>query len=353
MPLTIALRNLISWQPSDTWVEGYTVVIACMNDLDAVAVANLRSCALLHHDRLHQIILVFDCLRDDISENVRSAAHEISREIPVELIGYSERQFRVAKGINWGWVYSWLSWCLGIAHSRTRAVILHDLDAMPLAPSLFENLYDNWLEMKADFCGIRRYKGNGVPEELGLVATFEMVLDAGFVRRNCRPFDLFNKLELASGRVVDFDTTLYVQLPPATRAVRSIDETDLLHPSRLICQYTDLVSGRSDFTGQDHGLFMLIYFLFLGGHSEPLHSAALRLTEEGCRKIPLFGKEFSIDGITPMSWAWTEKQIRRAEQFYFGKTRPEVERYLTGIITRAGAHRTVGVETGPFAVAAY
>jgi hypothetical protein len=258
------------------------------------------------------------------------------------LLGYSNRQALIARWINWGWVYSWMSWSLAIAHAKTNAVVIHDLDAMPLAFDLFENIYDHWLEEKAPFCGIRLYEGNGVQQEMGLVRTFELALDAQYVRQNYQPADLFNKLRLIDGRIVDFDTMLDAQRRCGRCAVRPIEEADLVHPSELICHYTNLLAGRMDFRSRPHMLPVLAYLMYLGGDSSQMNATRLRLADRNAQSVKFFGRETYIDGIKPQGWAWMEKQIRRVEQHCFGNTRPDVDAYLRGIVMRAGIARTVG-----------
>ena len=345
LPMNLMLRDLVTWESQDVPAAGYSVAIACMRELAPVAVANLRMCARLNKNRIYDMILVFDCPVDQIPAVVVDAVREVSSSVVVQLIGYEESQQRIVRWFNWGWVYSWMSWCLAIRHARTRAVIIHDLDAMPIDSNLFEQIYDHWAEEKSEFCGIHRYVGNGVTEEMGLVTTFELALDAAYVRQRFRPFDLFNKLRLVDGRIVDFDTMLYAQWRSPRRAVRPINESQLVHPSQLICQYTDLISGRSNFRSRGHMLPVLVYFMYLGGDATLLTSAGQHLAEEGAQSLPLFGREAYIDGVTCELWAWMEKQIRQVEQVCFGKTRPEVEAYLRGFIPRSGSSRSVGKET--------
>lgn len=207
-PMWLLLRGLVRWEQQTEPVPGYTVVIACMKALAPVAIANLRLCARQSSPRLYEILLVFDCTREEIPPLVEEAVVETAKSVRVRLIGYNRRQHWVAATFNWGWVYSWLSWSLGLACSRTRAVLIHDLDALPAAPGLFDGMFERWEEHKAEFCGIRHYIGNGITPEMELVTTFELMVDASFLRRTFRPFDLFNKLMLVSSRLVDFDTML-------------------------------------------------------------------------------------------------------------------------------------------------
>lgn len=353
LPIYLLIRDLVKWAPLETPLEGYTVVIACMKALAPVAVANLQLCARQECPGMRELLLVFDCPPGEIPPAVARAVEDASRSIPVRLLGYDRRRHRAARLINWGWVYSWMSWSLAIAEARTRAVVIHDLDAMPIHPSLFEQLHDHWSEEQAEFCGIRRYEGtNGVTGDMGLVTTFELVLDAAYVRSRFRPFDLFNKLALVDGRVVDYDTMLYAQSRSPRRVVRPIDEAHLVHPSQLICHYTDLIAGRTDFRGRGSSLPILPYFFELGGDPSLMQAVGPQIDAEGPRsgRIRFLDRDLWIEGIPPDLWAWFEKQIRRVEQALHGRTRPEVERYLRGFIRRAGDRRTVGREVGVGAV---
>jgi hypothetical protein len=352
LPMNVMIRNLVSWEPQTGTEVGYSVAIACMRDLAPVALANIRMCSRLNLNRMHEMILVFDCPRDEIPSGIVEEVREIGSSFDVRLIGYDREQYRFATWISWGWVYSWMSWCLAVRHARTRAVIIHDLDALPLDADFFERRYDDWVEGQSEFCGIRKYVGNGVTEEMGLVTTFELVLDAGYLRRSFRPFDLFNKLRSVNGGVIDFDTTLYVQWRSPRRLVKPIHESHLVHPGQLIAQCTDLLAGRTDLRGRNHMLPMLVYYLYLGDHPAPLFAVGQELDVAGARCFSLFGRKAYVDGVTTQSWAWMEKQIRRVEQACVGATRPEVEQYLQGFIRRADRSRTVGRETGPTAVAA-
>ena len=342
------------WEPLREPVAGYTVVLACMKSLAPIAIANLGLCAKQNCPGLHELIMIFDCPPEEIPAEVLRAVEDASRSIRVRLLGYNRHQYRVARFINWGWVYCWMSWAIAIAEARTRAVIIHDLDALPLEPRLFERLHDHWVEEGSEFCGIHPYLSHGITEDMGLVATYEMVLDAAFARGRFRPFDLYNKLLLVDGRVIDYDTMLFVQLP-ARRALRRIDESQLVHPSQLICNHNDLVAGRTQFRGRSNSLPMLPYYFYLAGEGEPLESVGAQLAagETPAARIRLLGHEVYIDGIPPQSWAFFEKLIRHTEQVLYQRTRPEVEAYLEGFIRRAGVHRTVGREVGATAVADY
>ncbi len=350
MPMHFLLKNLVSWQPLSDPAPGYTVVIAAMGALAPLAIANLRLAARQSCAQMRELILIIDRPADRIPQSIREAARECSQFIRIRVLGYNRWQDFVARQINWGWVYSWMSWSLAIAHSTTRAVIIHDLDALPIHPRLFESLYDNWLHERADFCGISQYSGNGVTAEMNLLKTCDLTVDAAYLRQRFRPFDLFNKLRLIDGRLVDFDTMLHVQMQSRRSAHFNVHETQLVHPSGVVCQYTDFVAGRTAFKGKCHNLLMLPYFAYLGGDSSMLAAVGRQVDRINTSKIRLLGRELYIDAIPPKHWAWMEKQVRRLEHAVFGGTRPEVAGYLAGFILRSGESRTVGRENSLTAV---
>jgi hypothetical protein len=351
LPMHLLIRDLASWEPHVDPIKGYTVIVACMRALAPLAAVNLRLATQKPSARMHEIILVFDCPVAEIPDLIHEAVRECSATARIRVLGYNARQHLIARMINWGWVYSWLSWSLAIASARTRAVIIHDLDSLPVHAGVFESLYDNWIEEGAEFCGISRYRGHGgVTDEMNLLRTYELVVDAPYLRNRFRPFDLFNKRSVVDGRLVDFDTVLHVQHLSPRRALRRVDETHLVHPSRVICDYTDFVSGRKTFKGEPHSFLILVYLLHLGGDSAMLSAIRPQLANPDAKTIRIFSKDLYIDAIAPDQWAWGEKQIRRLEQALFGHARPDVVEYLAGFINRAGDYRTVGREVGPSAV---
>ncbi len=350
IPLRTLLGTCVSWEPQSEILDGYSIALACAASLAPLAVANLRLCARNHGGRLHELIAVFDCPPEQIPSSVVETAREISGSIDVALLGYDRRQFRVARLLENGWVFAWMSWCLAIARSKTQALILHDLDALPIGSMVFEQIYGNWLSSGAEFCGINLYSGSGVTREMGLLRTDGLALDAAYVRRTFRPIDIFNNLGRVDGRVISFDTTLHAQWQSPRRVLSPIDQSQLVHPTQLICNLTDLVARRTDLRNVPHSLPMLPYFLYLGDDPAWLASGTEDLMHGNSRCLRLFERTARLDAIKPENWAWMEKQIRRLEQANFGTTRPEVQDFLIGFVRRAGTSRTVGAELGADAV---
>jgi hypothetical protein len=89
--MNLFLRDLVIWDPLRESAAGYSIAIACMRELAPVAVANLRLCARQISHRVSELILVFDCLAEDIPSSVREEVREISSSLEVRLLGYNRR----------------------------------------------------------------------------------------------------------------------------------------------------------------------------------------------------------------------------------------------------------------------
>lgn len=345
-PINFLIRNLVEWRPLTDPIEGYTVVMGCMGAMERVAIANLRAIGGQEADNLVELILVFDGPVEGISRAVREEIESHPLRGKIRLAGYSSRQHRVARLINWAWVYSWLSWSIAIGLVRSRSVIIHDLDAIPIRRDFFEGLYGGWRETRAQFRGVRWYWGCGATREMRLPTTFELVLDAPYVRGKHRASDAFNKLRVVEGRIVDFDTFLWVEWQAPERAIGPVEETELMHPSQVICDYMEFVNGRKGLSGRVHSLAMLPYYHHLGGDDQALRLATAALSDPSASSFPLDVHDLAVDGCSPAHWAWMEKLIRLAEHGLFGRVRPEVEAFLAPFARRAGKVMEVEAEVG-------
>lgn len=326
--LTRSLEDLVEWFPLNEPEPGYTIVIGCVTDLAGIALANLEALGRCDLQKCAEVLLVFDrqlaevAVLDDLPESVAGA--------PVRVLGYDASQERTARRVAWGWVYSWMSWSIGIGAARTRAVLLHDLDAMPLTPDFFARVTAEFESSGAIFQGVRPYSGNGLVEADGFVTTYEMVLDACVLRSEARPIEAFSRFRKRDGVWVDYDTFLYLEERLAGRHLYAVDAEELFHPSQLLCQYTDHLHDPERLPAGGGNLALLAYLLHVGGETEPM-AAALRALAAGGSVIPVGARELELRGLPPEALAWQRTQVERLEAFLFGGVRPEVAQWLDAL----------------------
>lgn len=326
--LTRSLVDLVKWAPLESPAPGYTIVIGCVTDLAGIAVANLKALERCDLTRCAELLLVFDRqlaevhVLNDLPESVGGA--------PVRVLGYDARQARTSRRIGWGWVYSWLSWSIGVGAARTRAVCLHDLDAMPLEGGLFERLFEEFERSGATFQGVRPYSGNGFVEADGFVTTYEMFLDAGVLRERAEAIEAFSRFGKREGSWVDYDTFLYLEERLGGRHLFEVDAEELFHPSQLLCQFTDHLNDPDRLPPGGGNLSLLPYLLHLGGESAQLE-AVQRSLEAGGTTVPVGPRDLDLAALPPERLDWQQTQVERLEHFLFDGVRPEVSLWLAAL----------------------
>ncbi|MEM9662965.1 MAG: hypothetical protein AAF937_11730 [Planctomycetota bacterium] len=329
VPMNAMLRDKVTWEPMREPHTGYTPVIGCMASIPEVALANVRLISRMDLTNAKEVILVFDRPPALMPEGFAEQLEAVRGGVPIRLLHYTERQHAAADRIRWGWVYAWMSWTTGIAHATTRHVILHDLDAMPINPAFFEERYKTAVELDATFFGIRWYHGNGFRDSDRLTTTFEMVMDASRVRAESEPHEAFNRIDTLGGRSVEYDTFLYTQHRLGNAAESPISQDDVVHPSQMICQYTDLLTGRNTHAMPDTTLPLMPAFMSIGGRDDLLAAITRHLESGGDHRLPFFGAHLDVSAVTRVHLDWLEDQARRLERAATGTVRPEVDRYLT------------------------
>lgn len=324
------ISPLVHWTPMERVDDGYTVLIGCVYRLQAMIPANLRMLALQQAPHCREVILCIDCEPHEVDAGFEQRVREAAHPLALRCVFYSPRQRRITRLIDWGWVYAWLNWSMGIAHCTTRYAMLHDFDALLLNPDVLEQRYDAIRSQGVEYLGMDYYAGLGVLPEDKLVKTFELMFDCAFVRRSFRPIQLFNTMARLQGRRVEFDTFLNAQATAGRTAVLPIDQTEMVHPSQMICQFVDFTAGRKRVPAASNNLLMIPFYEHLGGDS----SAMLRLTDEirAQRGVAtLWSHPLDVRRLAPAHAAWIRKQGQRAEAEIFGHVKPESTAYFDAI----------------------
>lgn len=322
------LAPLVRWRPLEEPADGCTVVIAASRRILPVLRANLSLLRRQDLTGFREVVVVIDAAPGQVDPDLESSLRRAYPEIPLRVIRYDRRLATVARAADWGWIYSWASWSLGIAAATTRWVALHDLDALLIDRGVLRSRYEAARERSATYFGVRHYTGGGITEKDRLVTTFELVLDAEFVRRTFRPIALFNDVRRHEGRRVEFDTFLSAQSLAGTRWMEPIDERAMVHPSQMICQYVEHVNGRR-VPRTTHNLFMIPYYYELGGDPAPMRSVIADLRSSG--RAELFGRPVDATGLTREHVAWYRKQAERVELTLHGGMRTEVSEYFSAV----------------------
>jgi hypothetical protein len=334
--LRAAIRPLVQWKPMGSPEPGYSVLIGCTARLWRMLGANLRMLARQDLKDMREIIVVFDRPCRGLMGRVEPHFRRAFPDLPMRFTYYSPAQYALCATLRWAWVYAWASWSMAIAATKTRFALLHDFDAMPLREDILRERHERIARGGVQYLGMQHYKANGVIPEDNLVTTFEMMFDAAFVRERFRPIDLFNHVTMHRGRTVDFDTFLHAQASGGRTEVLPVAEEDMVHPTQMICQFTELMHGRSLAPTRSR-LFFIPYLLHLADEGDGTMrdmTASLALNGAG---VPFFGRTLNASVLEMAHVEWLAKQAGRLEAALHGGEREQVRAYFDALRRCAGA----------------
>lgn len=327
--LRTLLRPIVNWKPlGQTPASGYSVAIGCLASMPKVLQANLAFLAKQQRDSLHEIIVVVDNTRQHVGVDLEAQLRQQFPQLPIRVLYYTALQTRILKTINWGWAYAWLSWSKAIGAAQTQYVLLHDLDAMLLRNDILEERYQAIKSRGHQYVSMRYYQGNGLGPEDELVVTFELMFDAGWVRQRFHPVELFNHVGLHNGRRVEYDTFLHAQSQGGDVSILPIAASDMVHPSQLFCQYTEMIGKRHYVPAPRNNLAMLPYFFYLAGDTQTLNEQQQAYANATWPDVTFLGRAVDVRHQRVKHTKWIVEQITRLEHAIAGSVRPEVAAYL-------------------------
>jgi hypothetical protein len=324
----------VSWEPMRDPHAGYSVLIGCHRELGDLLLATLRSLSRQRVTHCKEVILSFDGMASELGEGFEAKARAMAGALPLRFLYCTPKDLRIARRIDWGPVYAWMNWTRGVAACTTRHALLHDLDALLIDPGVFEARYEAILAAKVEYLGIAFHGGGGTVPGDRLARTFELMLDAAFVRQHHRPLDVFNKMwTIRDGeavRRVEFDTFLYCQHTKGRREMVTLSEDQMVHPSNMIGQYTDFRNKRPRIPANTN-LPMIPYYELVGGNPAHTREIIRQLGSGSSGVASIWGWELHLERMSISHRAWMRKQAGRVETYLFGGMREEAMAYFDAL----------------------
>jgi hypothetical protein len=308
------IENVVSWESTRALDPGCTAIIGMCHRLPRVLLANLRCLAQASWPALCRVVVVVDGPHGCVPQEVLDEALRLKVPFSLSISYYSPEQAALSEAIQLPYVYSWMSWCIGIAQCRTEALLIHDYDALVFQDAL-RSRYEAFVDSGVLVQGIKWYEGNGVRAEDRLATTFEAFVDTAWVRQ-VPPLALFNKIGYRRGFSVDFDTLLWLQdakTPFHKRASVGMSDRTLVHPSQMIHQYT-MFRRHPGKALPCFSMPMIPFFEWLSGRPEALRGASRRLEGASGRIVDLFGDgtRVNLSHLAKDQIDWALKQMVQA-----------------------------------------
>jgi hypothetical protein len=308
------VAGLVSWRQPQELKPGCTALIGMCSGLPDVLRANLMCLNDHSWPDLTEVIVVVDNREGRLPPEIEEEAASVCTRLRLRVLYYSESQYRTAERIRLPYLFSWLSWCIGLSECMTQHILFHDYDALIMSNAL-EQRYRAFVESGVKIQGIRHYNGNGVIPEDRLATTFEAFADHAWLR-SFPPVRLFNKLRSRDGRFIDYDTTLDIQhndIAESERSTVPMSQEDLVHPSQMIHQYTMFRRN----PGKPLPCFsipMIPFFEYLSGGELALMRALQQIRGRTSRRFQFLGSKLLVnfDTLQVASVDWCLKQMLQA-----------------------------------------
>lgn len=333
------IAGAVNWKPLDAPEPGCTAIVGVCSRLPGVLAATMRCLNMSRWPELRRVILAVDCTSETFPAHIRQAVEQAYPELHIDFIFYSADQAMLTAKLELPFVYSWMSWCIALADTRTEHVLIHDYDALVLGPTLASR-YCAFVGSGAKIQGISWYKSNGIEETDRLATTFEAFVDASWLR-SFQPIMLFNKLRVIHGRSIDMDTTLDIQqrnLAGNQRTVMPMDLAELVHPSQMVHQYT-MFRHSPGAALPCFSMPMVPFFAHLGGDAASMEYATEHLLIDSIDKVDLLGDgtRFNLSQLALPQVDWALKQMVQAYLALRVAPDPLVFRYGLALYRAIGA----------------
>jgi hypothetical protein len=333
--LRALLRPLVQWAPPADPTQTYSLVLACPARLLTLLGANLLALSRQNRTHLDRIYIVVDAVASPALAARECELMGRYAPLPIEFLHFTSVQARVLDAVGWGWAYAWLSWCVGLAASRSRYVVLHDLDLLTLDADFLERRFAAIQGRGLQYLGMDRFAFNGFNEADNLTASNEMILDAAFVRERFKPIDLFAHVGVYRGRRVCFDLTLHAQSRAGRGGHLGYRVLEMVHPNQMICQFTALCRGRGQRATPKTTLLLLPYYFYLAGDDGAMRQLIASLGASA-GAVRLCGQRFDISGVAAAQVRALAEMAYQAERVLRGGVAPPVADYFERLEGFAG-----------------
>jgi len=338
--LRLAIAKAVSWSKLTTAQEGYTAIVGCKHEMLLVANVTISLLVCQKSPNLRKIILVVDSVTTPELLSKAAKVAGSAGSIPIEVLFYTSAQHALARSFQLPYLYSWLSWCIGISAAGTTHIMLQDLDAFLLADDILEDRYVAMVNQQLSYFGDSAYNANGILATDGLVTTWELFIDLPFLREAFEPIDLFNRVGFHGGRSVDYDTLLWCQTQKGKSGHSLIDRVKMVHPSQVVSQYTELQRKGRYVAPSGNNLYWIPYLIDLGGENGLVKEYTNRIRSYPRTEIPFLGHTMDTSALSIDHAAWIRVQIGRLEAHLFGGIRQDTDDYLRAIESLALPHKS-------------
>ena len=238
------LNPFLRWGRPREIAEGYSIILGAPWNLRHLLRINLLFLSKTDLTHVRRVLVVFDRTRREGANDFVDGIKREFASLPLAFYFHPTVPGGIVRIVNQSKFYASLNWVTGIKNCPTRYAILHDFDLYPLQSDFFRNIFAALKTENLCFCGAEYTHWDGLTDEDRILGTWELGMDADWLRNTCKPIDCFHKYAPIGGRLHDVDAFSYIQSRTPERAlVHGANGLPYCHVTNLCSTFLRLTKG--------------------------------------------------------------------------------------------------------------
>lgn len=326
-PVKWLLRPLLRWEPPAEQKPGYTVVLGVPWMLRELLPVNLRFIQKMNNAELDRINIVFDRPPQPEGDAVIAATKAAFPDLPLHFQFHRPLPGRIIKRVNRSKFYASMNWYLGLSASRTRYAVLHDFDLFPYDPDFFAKIVANMRDHQLRFSGAEHTHFDGLTDDDALIGTWELGVDAQWLRQTYRPTQCFHAVIKVNSRWVDLDAFSAIQYrTPQRRLAPDVGPQSFAHVKNLCSTYLLYAEGKPARIAWR--LHFLWYLRQLAGREGYIEQIAAQMDDADSPHLAVDGHDIDFSTVDASCAAVLRRNLEPMERTLYGSMRPNVDAYI-------------------------
>lgn len=343
----LLLGRMLKWAPPQEQRDGHTIVLGTPWMLRELLPVNLRFLQRMDNEELDRINIVFDRPPQPDGERFVEQTRETFSDLPLHFQFHAPRPGKLIQKVNRSKFYASMNWYLGLNATRTRYAVLHDFDLYPYSPDFFVKIVNAMRENDLRFSGAEHTHFDGLRDGDKLIGTWELGVDARWLRETYRPVDCFHAVTKVNNRWVDLDAFSAIQSRTPQRALaEGAGDQNFAHVKNLCSMYLLYAEGKPAHVAWR--LHFLWYLQAIEAGEQSLEDVIASMENATDANLESRGRPVDFSAIHVTCADVLRREVTPMEQALFGGVRPSIERYIDvfrSFLERFGDTNPIEVES--------
>ena len=347
----VVLGRMLKWSPPAEEREGHTVILGTPWMLRELLPVNLRFIQRMDNSQLDRLNIVFDRPPQPGGDAFIDEVKQRFPDLPLHFQFHPVRAGKLIQRVNRSKFYASTNWFLGLNATRTRYAVLHDFDLYPYTRDFFVGIVDTMRENNLRFSGAEHTHFDGLGDDDSLIGTWELGVDARWLRETYSPVQCFHAVTKVNNRWVDLDAFSAIQSrTPERRLAEGAGDENFAHVKNLCSMYLLYAEGKPAKIAWR--LHFLWYLRSLEVGEESLDEAIASMSTATDANLDVQGRQVDFSNIHRSCADVLRRELAPMEQALYGRMRPKIDEFIVtfdGFLSKFGDNSPLAPPVEPAA----